>query len=96
VALLALFTALPIHAADNRAIKSRVPPNYPEMAKRMRITGVVKLSVTVAPDGSVTAAKAISGNSMLTTAAEEAVSKWKFAPGAEESTVEVNVSFGAD
>jgi hypothetical protein len=34
-------------AAEERAVKSRVAPVYPEIAKRMRISGVVKLEVTV-------------------------------------------------
>jgi len=33
--------------AEDRAVKQRVPPVYPEVAKRMRVEGVVKLSVTV-------------------------------------------------
>jgi len=33
-------------AADERAVKSRVAPVYPEIAKRMRIRRVVKLEVT--------------------------------------------------
>ena len=42
----------------NRKAKSKVPPVYPELAKRMNITGVVKVLVTVAPNGSVKEAQA--------------------------------------
>lgn len=94
IAALVLSMTLPLHAADSRAVKSRVAPTYPEMAKRLRITGVVKVSVTIAPDGSVTAVKTVTGNSMLSRAAEDAVSKWKFASAAEESTVEIDINFG--
>jgi TonB family protein len=94
LAFLALIMAVPLNAADTRAVKTRVPPNYPEMAKRMRITGVVKVSVTIAPGGNVTAVKTLSGNSLLSGAAEDAVSKWKFVPAAEESTVEIDINFG--
>jgi outer membrane biosynthesis protein TonB len=47
----------------------------------------------VDPNGKVTAAKAVSGNHTLGPAAEEAVSKWKYAPAEAPSTVEVDINF---
>ena len=90
---LVLVFALPARAGDDRAVKSRVAPVYPEIAKRMKISGDVKILATVDPEGNVTDAKAVSGNRMLGTAAEDAVRKWRFAPGAAVSTVDVNVTF---
>lgn len=93
---LAISAALPIRAADDhsdRAIKQRVAPVYPELAKRMRISGMVRVSATVAPDGSVSATKTVSGNHMLSGAAEDAVHRWKFVSAPEESTVEVDINF---
>jgi TonB family protein len=94
-AALALLVALaiPASAADARAVKSRVAPVYPAIAQRMRITGEVKLSVTVNADGNVTDVQPISGNRVLTDAAEEAVRKWRFEPGGGVATVEVSVNF---
>ena len=37
--------------ADGRVAKSKASPAYPDMAKRMNISGVVKVEVTVAPSG---------------------------------------------
>ncbi|MDR3774764.1 MAG: energy transducer TonB [Terracidiphilus sp.] len=85
--------ALPAKAADERAIKSKVAPAYPEIAKRMRITGIVKVEATVDAEGKVTAVKTLSGNRTLASAAEEAVSKWRFAPGDGNSTVDVDLNF---
>jgi TonB family protein len=85
--------ALPARAADDRAVKSRVQPVYPEIAKRMKISGVVEVKVTVDAEGKVSDAKALSGNRLLSSAAEEAVRKWKFAPGSGESTVNVEINF---
>ncbi len=85
--------ALPAHGADERAVKSRVAPVYPELAKRMRITGEVRLEVTVSPEGKVTNVKAISGNSMLSMAAQSAVHRWQFEPGPAISVVEVALNF---
>ena len=79
--------------AEERKVQKRVPPVYPELARRMHITGVVRISVTVAADGSVTEVKTISGNKMLALAAEEAVKKWKFVTGDSQSTVNIDVNF---
>jgi TonB family protein len=90
---LVVMLAIPAGAADARAVKSRVPPVYPEIAKRMRVTGEVRLEVTVDANGTVTDVKTVSGNRMLSIAAEDAVRKWKFEPGSGVSMVEVALTF---
>jgi TonB family protein len=85
--------AMPAWAANIRAIKSRIPPVYPVIAQRMRITGVVKLSVTVNAEGNVIDVKILSGNRALSEAADEAVHKWKFETGGGTAIVEVNITF---
>jgi TonB family protein len=92
---LACVIALAMHAAaaDTRAVKSRVAPVYPEIAKRLKIAGIVMVEAIVDPEGKVADAKAISGNRMLAPAAEDAVRKWKFAPAAAKSTEEVEINF---
>jgi len=95
VAMMAIVLAMavPATAANDRAVKTKVPPVYPELAKRMKITGVVKVEATVDADGKVTGVKVISGNSALQNAAEDAVRKWKFASGGGTDTVNVDVNF---
>jgi len=95
LAALALTVVLliPVATAESRAIKTRVAPVYPEMAKRMRIAGEVRLEVTVDPEGKVTDVKKVSGNTMLSSAAEDAVRKWRFDSGPGTSTVEVTLNF---
>jgi len=90
---LALVFAVPGRAADDRTVKSKVPPTYPELAKRMKITGTVKLEATVDADGKVSAVKTLSGSRALAPAAEDAVSKWRYTAAAGPSTVEVEVTF---
>lgn len=90
---LLVFATLPSGAADERAVKTKVPPVYPEIAKRMRVTGVVKIEATVDAEGRVMAVKTVNGNRVLSEAAEDAVRKWKFASGAGEATVQVDVNF---
>ena len=62
LALLALACVSLASPADNRKVEKRVQPIYPELAKRMHVGGLVRVSVTVAPDGSVTEAKTVNGN----------------------------------
>jgi TonB family protein len=89
---LILTLSLPAHA-DERAVKTRVAPVYPEIAKRMKITGDVKVEATVDAEGKVTDVKAVSGSKTLSPAAEDAVRKWRFVPGADVSHVDVTVKF---
>jgi TonB family protein len=58
----------------------KVTPIYPLTAQKMRITGIVEVSVAIDEQGKVTKATAVSGQSVLRPAAEEALMKWKFKP----------------
>jgi TonB family protein len=91
--VLTLGLALPVRAGDDRAVKSRVAPVYPEIAKRMKISGEVKLEAVVDADGKVKEVRAVSGNHVLGEAAEDAVRKWKFEAGNGDATVVVAVNF---
>lgn len=73
-----------------RKVKSKVSPSYPEIARRMNISGTVKLVVVVAPNGVVKSTKVLGGHPLLVSAAEEAVKKWKFetAPAEDSGVVE--------
>jgi TonB family protein len=84
-----------MHAATagERAIKSRVQPVYPEIAKRLKIVGIVVMQASVDADGKVADVKALSGNSMLSAAAEDAVRKWRFIPAPEKTTESVTINF---
>lgn len=94
-AALALILASSVQASagDARPIKSRVAPVYPEIAKRMKITGAVRLEASVDTDGKVTNVKELSGNHMLAVAAEEAVRHWRFAPASANTSETVSVTF---
>jgi TonB family protein len=86
------FAATAVH----RAIISRVSPAYPELARRMHVGGKVVLLVTIQPDGKVSGTKVESGHALLAPAAQDAVSRWRFAPNSEPSESEVEVNFNAD
>ena len=55
-------------------------PKYPPEARRARVEGVVILEATVTAEGTVDKVKVISGPPMLTAAAVEALTHWKYEP----------------
>jgi len=57
-----------------------VRPSYPLLAKDARIDGTVKLSATIAPDGTVKDLHVLSGHPLLVNAALNAVKQWKYKP----------------
>jgi TonB family protein len=62
----------------------------------MHVSGKVVLLVSIQPDGKVSGTKVESGHALLAPAAQDAVSRWRFAPGPEASESEVDVNFAAD
>ena len=77
----------------NRKVKSRVSAVYPELARRMNITGVVKVRVTIAANGSVKDAQLVGGHPVLASAAMDAVKKWRFEARPEETAETVEFRF---
>src|SRR6266436_6231640 len=96
-----LLTALasPAHRAgaeesdDARKVTKRIIPVYPLLAQRAHLAGVVKLLVTVNPEGSVKAVKTLGGNPVLATAAEDAVKRWTFEVAKKETAQTIAVTF---
>ena len=76
-----------------RRAKSKVAPVYPDLARKMNISGTVKVAVVVEPNGTVKEAKAVGGHPVLVNAALDAVKKWRFEPAATESTGVVEFKF---
>ena len=76
-----------------RKAKTKVAPAYPDLARRMNITGTVKVLVVVAPNGSLKDTKIVGGNPLLVNAAMDALKKWKFEPADSESTGTVEFKF---
>ena len=76
-----------------RRAKSKVQPIYPELARKMSITGTVRIEVVVAPNGTVKDARVVGGHPVLANAALDAAKKWRFEPGAGESTGIIDFKF---
>jgi TonB family protein len=76
-----------------RRAKGKVQPVYPELARKMNISGTVKIEVTVAPNGTVKDARVVGGHPVLANAAMDAAKKWRFEPAAGESTGVIDFKF---
>jgi TonB family protein len=75
----------------HRKLRNKVTPVYPELAKKLGIVGLVRLELRVGSDGKIKTVFVKGGHPVLAEAAERAVEKWRYAPGAEETlAVEVN------
>jgi TonB family protein len=77
----------------NRKVKVKVAPVYPELARRLNITGVVKIEITVSTAGSIKNAKVIGGHPVLATAALDAARRWRFEAGPQDTTGTVEFRF---
>ncbi|MFH1574251.1 MAG: energy transducer TonB, partial [Acidobacteriota bacterium] len=61
-------------------VMARAEPEYPALAIRARVSGMVILQVQVNEEGSVTDVQVLSGHPMLVQAAVLAVSQWRYSP----------------
>jgi TonB family protein len=72
---------IPVDAeAQKRKLIYQVKPIYPEIAKRDRLEGVVRLEALIDKEGKVERLEVIRGNPVLAQAAMEAVRQWRYAP----------------
>lgn len=78
-----------------RKVKSKTPPAYPELAKRMNVSGKVKIEVIITPDGKVRSTRVIGGHPLLVQACQDAVKEWKFFSAPEETTQVIEFDFHA-
>jgi TonB family protein len=71
----------------DRKVVNRVQPSYPDLARKLNVTGAVKIEVVIAANGSVKSVKPLGGHPLLIQSASEALRKWRFAPGPETTTI---------
>lgn len=65
-------------ALEKATVKPK--PEYPALARQMRIVGKADIEVAIAPDGTVEDAKPVGGNPLLTGPTITTLKKWKFTP----------------
>lgn len=82
-------------AADQvarKVVKNR-PVTYPELARRMHISGTVRLDVAIAANGKVRKVDILGGHPILATAAADSVKGWEFEAAPADTTQTVVVKF---
>lgn len=62
------------------ALVEKVNPEYPPLAKQLKLAGQVEVQATIEEDGAVGDVTTVSGNPVLAKAVVDAVKKWKFKP----------------
>ena len=89
-----------VHLSPGMAeIVSRpVQPNYPLLAKQMKVQGAVVLEALIGRDGNIQDLHILSGPAILSAAAREAVKQWRFKPylqsgQAVETEARITVNF---
>ena len=86
-------TALNLAAQEGRKLISNPTPTYPEVARRMRLEGVVKVQVVIGPDGRIKQTSVIGGHPLLVSSVEETLKNWKYAPAGSETTTILEFRF---
>src|ERR1700683_3448650 len=80
-------------SAGSRKVVDRVVPQYPSVARRMNIQGVVRLDVLVAPNGTVKSVDVKGGHPLLVQAAQSALLMWKWEPAPHETHEIIELKF---
>jgi len=62
------------------AASYKVDPDYPAVARQIRLTGDVELEIGIDPAGAVEQVKVLRGNTLLVGSSVQAIRKWKFTP----------------
>lgn len=89
--------ALQVSEQDaQRAVITKVAPQYPPIARQLNLAGRVVVEVFVNADGTVDKASVVNGNPILGGAAVNAAKRWKFQPfqaNGKASDAVVHLSF---
>jgi protein TonB len=74
--------AAQVHLSPGTAevVSHPVDPNYPMLAKQMKVQGSVVLQALIGKDGNIQDLQVLSGPAILSAAAREAVKQWRFKP----------------
>jgi TonB family protein len=77
----------------SRKALSKKSPTIPELARRLRLTGSVRLELIVTPDGAVTSAKMLGGSPVFEQCALQAAKQWKFERAEKETKEQIVIEF---
>jgi len=63
-----------------KALTTKIAPEYPPMARQMKLGGKVQVDAYIDVEGNVEKVQILTGNPLLTSATVNAVKRWKFTP----------------
>jgi TonB family protein len=79
-----------------RKVLAKVDPLYPDLARRMKMQGTVRLEAVVTPAGKLKHAEVLGGSPVLAKSAVDALEKWKWEPGPQETREVILINFHPD
>ena len=87
-----------LSADAKQVVTHSVEPNYPTLAKQMKVQGSVVLQALIGKEGTIQDLQIVSGPQILSSAAREAVMQWRFKPyfqsgQAVETEAKITVNF---
>ena len=77
-----------------RRVERNIPPEYPEIASRMKLTGTVHVEAVVRPDGTVKEVRILGGHPLLADSVARAVKQWKYQAAPKETEEIIKFTFG--
>jgi protein TonB len=102
----AVVQSAPVNAGDRvqlspltaQSVTVSVPPDYPLLARQMKVQGAVNLQALISREGTIQELQILSGPAILAAAAREAVKQWHFKPymlngQAVETQARITVNF---
>jgi TonB family protein len=93
LAMALILTAVKLPAQESRKVLSNPAPVYPEIARKLLLTGVVKVQVVIAPDGKIKSTNVVGGHPVLVKAVEDTLKNWKYAPASSETSTQLEFNF---
>ncbi len=85
--------ALTASGQETRKRLASPQPSYPELARRMGLSGVVKIELLIGADGEIRESKVIGGHPLLADAVLKALRDWKYERAKSDTKLEVEFKF---
>jgi TonB family protein len=91
--ILLLLAAVNLRGQEGRKAISNPTPPYPDIARKMHLSGVVKVQIVIGTDGKIKETKVIGGHPLLVSAVEDTLKNWKYAPASAETAALLEFNF---
>jgi TonB family protein len=80
-------------AQEHRKAISRPAPAYPEIARKMKLSGAVKVQVVISADGQIKETRVIGGHPIFVSIVQDTLKNWKYVPASGETTLVLEFNF---